>query len=161
MKKVFLTAAIAVTLFTGAFADGTIKVTKASYQLQNQLAAEFAGAENVTWSPTTVGQKADFEVDGSKMSAFFDNQGQYIGYTEDVTFRKLPSSAKKQIAEQYKGYMVSEVLKFQPNETLSPYERMFASPGTASYFVNLKSDKEEVLLKVTSQAEVSIYKQTK
>ena len=158
MKKIFLTAALAVSIFTGAFATETIKVTKASYQLQAELAKQFAGAENVSWSPTSVGQKADFQIDDVKMSAYFNNQGEYIGYAEAVTFKQLPSAAKKQLAETYRGYMVNEVLRFQPNPATSGYERMVGDNESAAYFVDLKGDSQEVLLKVTPQSDITIAK---
>ncbi|QQL50420.1 hypothetical protein [Mucilaginibacter ginkgonis] len=161
MKKIFLTAALTATLFTGAFAADAIKVTKASYQLQAELYNQFAGAENIIWIPTSTGQKASFDIDGVKMSAYFNNQGQFLGHTEAVTFRQLPSAAKKQLAETYKGYMVNEVLRFQPSRVISTYERVVGDGQDGAYYVDLKGDAQEVLVKVTPEADVTIEKTIK
>ena len=165
MKKVFLTVAIAATLTTGAFAVGstknTIADTKVSYAVQHQFDAEFHDAENVTWSNTANGLKAQFILDDVKMAAFYDKVGDFIGSTEEVTYKTLPSSAKKEIAAAYKGYFATEIVKFQGNDTPSAYERITGDDQTSAYYVDLKSDKEEVLLKVTSRGDVSLYKQVK
>ncbi len=165
MKKVFLTVAIAATLTTGAFAVGstknTIADTKVSYAVQHQFDTEFHDAERVTWSSTANGLKADFVMDDVKMTAFYDKVGDFIGSTEDVTFKTLPSTAKREIAAKYKGYFAAEVMKFQGNDTPTAYERITADDQSSAYYVDLKSEKEEVLLKVTSRGDVSLYKQVK
>ncbi len=166
MKKVFLTLAIAATLTTGAFAVGstknTIADTKVSYTVQHQFDSEFRDAEHVSWSNTSNGLKADFVMNDVKMSAFYNKVGYFIGYTEDVTFKTLPAPAKKQIAAQYQGYFATQTMRFQGNDSPSAYERLTAGDDQSSaYYVNLANDKEEVLLKVTSHGDVSVYKQVK
>lgn len=164
MKKLFLTAAVALTLSTGAFADGSVKSTSetnVSYQILNQFDVQFSGAENVQWSATSVGTKAEFVLDDVKMSAFYDNHGQFIGTTESVAFKKIPLSAKKEIAEKYKGYFVGDVIKFQSAETSNGLDRLVGETDSVAYFVDLKNDKEEFLLRVTPQGNIYFYKQIK
>jgi hypothetical protein len=101
MKKLILTVAIAATLGTAAFAnEGTKTAAKntsnVSYQVLNQFDVQFQNAENVSWSNTSNGQKADFVIDDVKMTAFYDNRGQYMGTTENIDFKKLPGAAKKE-----------------------------------------------------------------
>lgn len=167
MKKLILTAAIAATLSTGAFAfEGTKSAAKnttnVSYQVLNQFDVQFQNAENVNWSSTSNGQKADFVIDDVKMTAFYDNRGQYIGSTENVEFKKLPASAKKEIAAKYKGYEIGEVIKFQSGEpSSSALDRLVGETDPLAYFVDLKNDKEEILVRVTPAANVYFYKQIK
>ena len=165
MKKVFLTVAIAATLTTGAFAVGstknTIADTKVSYSVQHQFDTEFRDAEHVSWSSTTNGLKADFVMNDVKMSAFYNKVGDFIGSTEEVTFKALPSPAKKEISAKYQGYFATEIMKFQGNDNPSAYERLMLDDQSSSYYVDLKNDTQEVLLKVTSHGDVSVYKQVK
>ena len=167
MKKLILTVAIAATLGTAAFAnEGTKTAAKntsnVSYQVLNQFDVQFQNAENVSWSSTSNGQKADFVVDDVKMTAFYDNRGQYIGTTENIAFKKLPASAKKEITEKYKGYEIGEVIKFQSNDPApSSLDRLVGDSDPLAYFVDLKNDKEEILVRVTPQASVYFYKQIK
>lgn len=165
MKKVLLTVAIAATLTTGAFAVGstknTIADTKVSYTVQHQFDSEFSGAEQVSWSSTANGLKADFIMNDVKMSAFYNKVGDFVGSTEDITFKSLPSPAKKTIAARYKGYFATEIMKFQGNDSPSAYERLTSDDQSSAYYVDLKSEKEEVLLKITSHGDVSLYKQIK
>lgn len=166
MKKLILTAAVAVTLSTGAFAVGSTNNTsntKVSYQVLNQFESQFGDAENVQWSATSIGQKADFMIDDVKMTAFYDNRGQYLGTTETIAYKKLSSSAKKEIAAKYPGYEVGEIIKYQSNDSFSSsLDRLSVGDnGPLNYFVDLKNDKEEILVRVTPNANVYFYKQIK
>ncbi|WDF53628.1 hypothetical protein [Mucilaginibacter sp. KACC 22063] len=167
MKKLILTAAVAVTMSTGAFAVESTKNTsnsnKVSYQVLNQFDSQFADAENVTWSATANGQKADFVIDDVKMTAFYDNRGQFLGTTQAIAYKKLSTSARKEIAAKYPGYEVGEIIKYENNDpSYSSLDRLtIGDNGPVNYFVDLKNDKEEILVRVSPNANIYFYKQIK
>ena len=157
MKKLFITAAIATMFSASVFADGTKKANTAnvSYTVLNQFSADFADASNVNWTVNKNFQKADFIANGIKMTAFYNLQGDFVALTTDVDARAIPVTAQKEIAEKYKGYNVNEVIVVQNNTELNP------DADETAYFVDLKSDTKEVLVKITPEAHIQFYQEVK
>jgi hypothetical protein len=158
MKKLFITAAIATLFSASVFADGTKKAkteVNVSYSVLNQFTADFADASNVVWTVNGSFQKADFISGDVKKTAFYNLQGQFVALTQDVDARAIPAKAQKEITEDYKGYTVNEVIVIQNNTELNP------DADETAYFVDLKSDTKEVLVKITPEAHIEFYKQVK
>jgi len=158
MKKLFITAAIATLFSASVFADGTKKAkteVNVSYTVLNQFTADFADASNVVWTVNGSFQKADFISGDVKKTAFYNLQGQFVALTQDVDARAIPAKAQKEITEDYKGYTVNEVIVIQNNTELNP------DADETAYFVDLKSDTKEVLVKITPEAHIEFYKQVK
>jgi hypothetical protein len=158
MKKLFITAAIATLFSASVFADGTKKSkseVNVSYSVLNQFNADFADASNVVWTVNGNFQKADFVSDNVKKTAFYNLQGEFVALTQDVDAKAIPAKAQKEIDEKYKGYSVNEVIVIQNNTEINPYA------DEAAYFVDLKSDTKEVLVKITPEAHIDFYKEVK
>lgn len=159
MKKIFLTTAIAALLSVNVFATApVVKVTEdgtenVSYAAINKFNADFTRAKNVTWKVNSNFQKATFTLDDVKMSAFYDAKGELIGVTQNVQFKALPEKAKKQIGEKYAGYFANEVIKLETGADNS-YE-------STVYFVDLKKDNDEFLVRVTPASEVFYFQKVK
>jgi hypothetical protein len=122
MKKIFVTIAIAASLFTtNIYAatsatktdDGTENV---SYAAILKFNSDFARAENATWKVSANFQKVTFTLDDVKMSAFYNLRGELIGVTQNVQFKALPEKAKKEIAAKYEGYFAKEVIKLETGD---------------------------------------------
>jgi hypothetical protein len=158
MKKIFLTAATIGLLGTSVFAfDGgkkTEKVIPVTYSVENQFDSEFSNAKEVAWTVTSNVQKATFTVDGVAMTAFYSLQNDFLGVTTDVDYSEVANKAKVEIADQYKGYTVGEVIKLETPDTDSSFD-------STVYFVDLKNDAKEVLVRVTPSASVYFFKQVK
>jgi len=157
MKKIFITTAIAAMFSISAFADGTKKAAtvSASYAVTSQFNADFADAKNVTWTVNKNFQKADFILNDAKMTAFYNFQGDFVAVTQNVDAKAIPAKAQKEIAEDYKGYAVNEVIVVQNNTELN------SAADETAYFVDLKNDTKEVLVKITPSAHIEFYKQVK
>jgi uncharacterized membrane protein len=154
MKRIFVTIAIA-TLFTAnVFAANRVIKTEdgtegVSFTVINKFNNEFIRAENVTWKVNANFQKATFTLDNVKMSAFYNLQGEYMGVTQNVQFKALPTKAKEEIGRKYEGYLAKEVIKLD------------ADDNTTVYFVDLKKDNDEFLVRVTPTANVYFFQQVK
>ena len=158
MKKLFITAAIATMFSVSVFADGTKKSkteVNVSYAVLNQFTTDFADATNVTWTVDGNFQKADFVSDNVKKTAFYNFRGEFLALTQDVDARAIPAKAQKEIDEKYKGYTVNEVIVIQNNTDVNP------DADETAYFVDLKNDTKEVLVKITSEQHIDFYKQVK
>jgi len=158
MKKLFITAAIATLFSASVFADGTKKSktdVNVSYTVLNQFNADFADAANVIWTVNGNFQKADFISNDVKKTAFYNLKGEFVALTQDVDAKAVPAAAQKEINEKYKGYSVNEVIVVQNNTDLNP------DADETAYFVDLKSDVKEVLVKITPEAHIQFYKEVK
>ena len=158
MKKLFITAAIATLFSVSVFADGTKKAkteVNVSYTVLNQFTADFADATNVVWTVNGDFQKADFISDNVKKTAFYNLSGEFVALTQDVDGKAIPAKAQKEIADDYKGYSVNEVIVIQNNTELNP------DADETAYFVDLKSNTKEVLVKITPEAHIEFYKEIK
>jgi hypothetical protein len=84
-----------------------------------------------------------------------------MGLTEEVAYKQVPASAKKEIADTYKGYTVGQVIRFEPNDSDASSAYTVAQNDTTSYFVDLKGTEGEVLVRVSSAGGVYFFKQIK
>jgi len=158
MKKIFLTFATAALFSVSAFATGGGKkanetTVNVSYTVQHQFAQDFSEAQNVTWTVTKNCQKADFTIDGTKKTAFYNLAGDFLGTTQIVGYNAIPAKSKKLIADRYKDYVADGVIVYQANESLNN------SIDPTSYFVDLKSGSHEVLVQVTNSGAVEFFQQ--
>jgi hypothetical protein len=160
MKKIFLTIATAALFSVSVFAaDGGKKTSETSanisYAVQREFTADFAGAQNVVWTVTKNCQKADFTIDGVKKTAFYDFDGDFLGTTQVIGYNAIPAKSQKLIADGYKGYTAGNVIVYLANESVK------SDIDPTSYFVDLKSNTHEVLVRVTETGGIEFFKQIK
>jgi formyltetrahydrofolate synthetase len=160
MKKIFLTIATAALLSANVFAaDGGKKsnetASNVSYAAQQEFTTDFAGAKDINWTVTKNCQKVDFTIDGAKKTAFYSLAGDFLGTTQVVAYNAIPAKTQKLIADNYKGYTANNVIVYQANEALN------ADIEPTSYFVDLKNDAHELLVRVTGEGSVEFFKQVK
>jgi len=158
MKKIFLTIATAALFSVNVFAgDGGKKVDggSASYAVQQAFASDFANATNTVWTVTKNCQKVDFLIDGVKKTAFYTLAGDFLGTTQTISYKAIPAKSQKMIADSYKGYTADNVIVYQANEALN------SDIEPTSYFVDLKNDKHEILVRVANSGNVVFFKQVK
>ncbi|HVS91634.1 MAG TPA: hypothetical protein VHE59_06360 [Mucilaginibacter sp.] len=158
MKRLFITAAIATLFSTSVFADGSKKAANTvniSTSVASQFNANFIDAKNVTWTVDRNFQKADFIMNGVKTTAFYNLQGEFVALTENVDATAIPAKTKQEIADKYKGYNVNDVIVVQNNTDLNP------DADETAYFVDLKNGSKEVLVKITPELHVELFKTIK
>jgi len=161
MKKLFITAAIATMFSVTAFAKGGNKTTtvktgedKISYTVLNEFNAEFKDAKNAAWTVTPNCEKVTFTLEGKKLTAFYDGAGTYLGLTQAIEYKDIPYSAQEEINAKYAGYAVKEVIKYVGEDT-----GLEVSP--VAYFVDLKNEKKEFLVKAVDGENVEFFKTIK
>jgi hypothetical protein len=158
MKKFFITAAVATLFSASVFADGNKKAAtriEVSYTLVNKFNANFAEAKNVTWTVNKNFQKASFILNGVKATAFYNHEGEFVAVTMDVDAKAIPAKAKAEIADQYKGYATQGVIIVQNNTELNP------DADETAYFVDLKNESKEILVKITPSLHTEFYTEVK
>ena len=160
MKKAIIAAALVSTLATAAFAGNGGKVAKTtgeekvSNEVVNEFNADFKGAKNAVWTVTSNCQKVTFTIDGAQKTAFYDLSGKYMGSTQNITIQDIPYYAQENIDESYKGYTVAQVFKYESNGASLDQARV-------TYFVDLKKDNSELLIKVIPGDKPELFKTVK
>lgn len=142
MKKLFLSALIATTVATAAFATDANKI---SYRVMNSFKSQFNQADNVTWTLRENFAKATFKQEGKTIEAFYNLNGESIGTSKHISVDELPTNAKRVLAKRYNGYNVTEAIQFDGIDE-------------NAYYVSVENDSEKVVLKVDSFDSVSLYK---
>ena len=143
MKKLFIAALLTLTLATSAFAADDKKV---SVKIRNSFNTEFGDLDNVQWTVKANFVKASFEVEGEKVDAFYDLNGESLGQSRKISLDKLPVQAKRSFAKKYSDYTVKEAIRFD-------------GVDESAYFISAENDKQSVILKATATG-ISVFKKT-
>jgi hypothetical protein len=145
MKKLFLAACMAVLMTASAFADGS----KVNNKALKHFNTEFAEATHVEWKTGADFAKASFIWNEQRMEAFYDSDGELIGTSRAVTLERLPMNASRYIQRKYADYTPTEAIEFDN-----------VKEGLG-YYVSLVKDNTKVVLQVSSQGSVSVFKKIK
>ena len=144
MKKLFITALIAVAVAAGAFAAPT----KVSSVILASFNAKFEKADHVSWVITNDYTKAAFTADNTKVEVFYNFDGNIIGTSRSISLSELPVNSKRSFAKQFTGYNVKEAIRFEGFDA-------------TVYYISGENEKESVILKVNQHNQVSLFKKTK
>lgn len=130
MKKAILSIAIALTLFSTAFANrptGTNERAVAAFR------KDFKKASDVNWVEKNNCTLVSFQMDKQTLFAYYDYQGNLIGVVQNILTTSLPDHLGKDIKKHYADYWVSEL--FQVTYDDGVY-----------YYVQLKNADQSVVL---------------
>ncbi len=143
MKKLFITALIAVAIGTSAFADPNSSAV--NKKVLNSFTNDFRGAENVNWKINANFIKASFVYDEKEYDAFYSKDGDIIGYSRAFTFNKLPKKALETIAKKYPypPYKLTECIEYTNAD------------GEKNYFISFEKSSRLLVLQVYLTGEVS------
>ena len=140
-----------------------LKGSEVSYQAKEEFYRDFNNMTVTKWERTGNYDKATFTKDGQVMTAYYDADAKLVGTVSDKTFADLPAKAQKLIDFKYQGYSKESVLIFDDNELnetdMIVYNQKFEDAD--NYFVELKKDNKEIVLKVNVSGDVSFFKQLK
>ncbi|WP_345952359.1 hypothetical protein [Mucilaginibacter sp. PAMB04168] len=162
MKKLTLLSALFAIFTLSAFADGGKKTddsNKVPYHVIRQFEYEFNDAKDATWTVTDSFEKVEFTSNKVKMAAYYDLNGKYLGHTEAVSYTTLPAHAKKQIAKEYEGYHVKELIRFQyadaPSSALSRLTAINVADDEV-YLLSLYKADKQATLRITPSSAVEL-----
>jgi hypothetical protein len=146
MKKLFIATLITVSIATSAFADPTTVNRKVLTHFTN----EFTDAKNVNWKVTSQFVEAIFLIEGKKMQAFYNTDGDIIGRSQSFAFNKLPKPALKEIIKKYPfpTYQLQECILFTNCE------------GDNKYFVSFNTAKEKLVFEISVLGGINEFKRT-
>lgn len=145
MKKFFTTALLTVTLISGAFAGNNAAGTKA----ESAFKAAYPNAQHVCLTDKDDHTTISFSWNGQKMQAFYDNEGNELATSRNIELGNLPARAQKAIASKYSDYTATEAIELDHVQ------------NGLSYYVSLQNETTKIILEVSSQGELSVFKKNK
>jgi hypothetical protein len=107
------------------------------------FAFKFFDATNVTWKITEGYQKATFILDGKNACAMYDQDGQFLMASEQVTIADLPVKVSSEISEKYPSYQIVDAVKVLGRP--AGYDKQ---NDVGSYWTAIKKDQEVIYLLV-------------
>ena len=139
LKTIALTALMFAAFTISAFA----KPTEVSKFIVKQFQKQFNQINDVTWKTTNEFISASFHTDGKKTSVFYNNDGNLIGVSKEVTLTDLPKAAQKTIDEHYSKFNVASVIEFTE------------ANGTFNYYIQLQNERKQIILKADELGYIS------
>jgi hypothetical protein len=130
MKKIILSIAIGLAVFSTAFAkvpDNGNDRAEAAFQ------KDFRKATDVHWAATSNYVMATFLMDNETQFAYYDFQGNLIGVVHHILTSSLPLDLSKDIKKHYSNYWVSELFQITSDEGVY-------------YYIQLKNADETIVL---------------
>jgi ABC-type transport system involved in multi-copper enzyme maturation permease subunit len=132
MKRFFIMLAlIGATVFTSSYAAAT----KTSPVVTQAFESSFHGAKEISWEQVGVLYKATFELDGKYHSAFYNNDGDLIAVTQNLSSTQLPKALQASLKNELKGSWITELfaVSIEGNDTY------YVKLENANGFIMLKS----------------------
>jgi hypothetical protein len=141
MKKFILVTLITVTIGSSVLAAD---VSKVSFRVLNAFKAQFTGATDINWSITADYTKVDFTIEGEKVEAFYNSNGDVIGTSRKTEFKRLPLSAIQKIKKNYAKYRVTETIELELN-------------GERKYYLSVENESDRKILEVSLYGQVTVF----
>lgn len=140
MKKMIIAAAMLVTI--SAFANEEKNVNPKAL---NSFKTEFTTAQEVEWTTTSDYYRAAFDMNGQKVFAYYNTDGDFMGLTRNISSTQLPIHLQTGLKKNYESYWISDLFEVSSNN------------GT-SYYVTLEDGEKKVVLKSASGSDWNTYK---
>lgn len=141
MKKFILVTLITVTIGSSVLAAD---VSKVSFRVLNAFKAQFTGATDINWSINADYTKVDFTIEGEKVEAFYNSNGDVIGTSRKTEFKRLPLSAIQKIKKNYAKYRVTETIELELN-------------GERKYYLSVENESDRKILEVSLYGQVTVF----
>ena len=118
MKKLFLSIAIILTVFSTAFAKYPDVVNS---RVAASFVKDFHNVSNVRWSSTRNYIVAIFEMDSQTKFAYYDYQGNLAAVVQHMLTSSLPEDLHADIKKNYSNYWVSELFQVTNEQGIHYY----------------------------------------
>lgn len=93
-----------------ALSFNACKQEKVPVKVKSAFSQKYPEAKNVDWDMEEDGEwEAGFNMNGDKMSASFDQNGQWLETETEMDRDKLPEAVDSTLSSHFKGYNVEEV----------------------------------------------------
>ena len=134
MKRLLVTFAIVLSFISlSSFASGGGGVSQAAL---NSFGSSFKTATEVVWTINNDIFKADFNLNGQYISAFYDGDGKMIALTRNISKSQLPIGLQTSLKKKYADFWITDLFEVSNDQ------------GT-SYYMTLETADSRVVLRST------------
>ncbi len=142
MKSLFIAFTVLASVFTKTSFANEEKVSPIVLQsFQNTF-----NAEKVEWKTINKNlYKAEFELNGFTVTAFYDAEGVLVATTRNVTLLQVPVTLQSALKKNYPHLWITELFELSNDD------------GT-EYYLTLENADTKVILKSSGSARWSIYR---
>ena len=144
MKK--LLSLLPVLLIFAASSFATPATDPVNKRVTETFTKLFAGAESVQWEQTSTFMKAQFQVNGTYLSAYFTPEAKFIGVSRNLASTQLPLHLLADLKKNYSQYWITELFEY-------------ATADADDYYVTLESAEKTIVLKGNMNG-FSVFKKT-
>ncbi|HMC86056.1 MAG TPA: hypothetical protein VKI61_11045 [Chitinophagaceae bacterium] len=145
MKKIIIALTISAALLSSVATYAA--VTNPDISVKQAFAKEFTQVKDVEW--TTIGKEgvyeAKFTFNNESVSAFFTEEGEFLGTTRQITISQLPIIVVTELNKQYAGVRIATIFEYSKKDG-------------PSYYITLISEKGSKIIKASSNGELLVYK---
>jgi hypothetical protein len=145
MKKFFFTLAI---LFSLASLSSFANETTVTPTVLESFKSSFKTAQDVNWSVVQNIYKANFTMNGQHISAFYDEKGEMIALSRNITSMQLPISLQTGLKQKYEGLWITDLFEV-------------ANESGTFYYITLEDADTKLVLKSTESGWATYQKQRK
>jgi hypothetical protein len=145
MKKTILGLALSLLIGTASFANNDKTINQKAEQSFNK---EFAQAKDVKWQKSGEMVKATFTLNEKVLFAYYNEAGDLVAITRNITTDQLPISLLTSLKKNYSDYWVSDLFEMVSN-------------GESNYYITLENADHKVVLKSEDFASWSTYRKEK
>jgi hypothetical protein len=86
--------------------------------VKKEFTKKYASAQSIKWESEENNEwEAEFDMDGKKMSASFDNSAKWIESETEITEKELPFSVVSTLNKDFQGYRKGHIEIFENTET--------------------------------------------
>src|SRR5688500_11990762 len=132
MKK--LLSLLPVLLIFAATSFATPASDPSSKKVTETFTKLFAAAQSVQWQQTSTFMKAQFQVNGLYLSAYFTPDAEFMGVSRNLTSTQLPLHLLADLKKNYSQYWITELFEY-------------ATANADDYYVTLESADKTIILK--------------
>lgn len=145
MKRILLTLTVLLSLFSmSSFANEGKVNEKVLASFENA----FKNATEVNWTISENFCKASFSLNGQYAAAYYDESGQMIAVTRNISSTDLPVSLQASLKKGHDGLWISDLFEV-------------ANDMGTSYYVTLEDGDTRLILKSSGAGWITFQKQRK
>lgn len=144
MKRILITLTVLLSITMSSFANEG----KVNSRVLQSFETSFKNAVEVTWTVDENFCKADFSLNGQYVTAYYDEAGQMIAITRNISSTQLPISLQASLKKDHDDLWISDLFEVA-NEL-----------GT-TYYVTLENADTKLVLKSSGSGWSTYQKQKK
>ena len=145
MKRTIFSLVFSLILGTASFANNDESISQKAMQ---SFKKEFAQAKDVSWNKSGDMVKATFTLNERVLFAYYNEAGDLIAVTRNITTDLLPINLMTSLKKNYSEYWVSDLFEM-------------VSGGQTHYYVTLENADHKLVLKSEDFSSWGTYRKDK